>query len=305
MNPALNATSSSRRDSLLIAFSLFALYIIWGSTYFGIRVGVQSFPPFLMNAIRFTLAGGILYGFLRARGTKPPVKLEWWSAFRIGLFLIIGGNTGTTLAESLGVASGLAATIVATMPLWAALWSTLWGQRPRWLEVAGMLVGLVGVVILSREGNLQGNPTGAIVMFIAPIFWSFGSIWSKHLTLPQGLMASATEMLTAGVLMIPISFLLGERMTKAPSLESLLALIYLITFGSLIAFSAYVYLLTKVRPTLATSYAYVNPIVAVLLGVFFGHEKIGLNALIAMPIILSAVGLVAYAQNQKQIAIGK
>jgi drug/metabolite transporter (DMT)-like permease len=147
---------------------------------------------------------------------------------------------------------------------------------------------------------LHGNPAGAIVMFSAPMFWSFGSIWSKHLTLPQGLMASASEMLTAGILMIPISFILGEHMTKAPSLESLLALLYLITFGSLIAFSAYVYLLSKVRPSLATSYAYVNPIVALLLGTLVGREKIGINALIAMPIILSAVGLVAYAQNQKK-----
>jgi drug/metabolite transporter (DMT)-like permease len=122
------------------------------------------------------------------------------------------------------------------------------------------------------------------------------------LTLPQGLMASATEMLTAGILMILISFILGEHMTKPPSLESLLALLYLITFGSLIAFSAYVYLLSKVRPSLATSYAYVNPIVAVLLGTILGHEKIGLNAFIAMPIIWSAVGLVAYAQNQKKAA---
>ena len=289
---------------MLIGFSLFALYIIWGSTYFGIRIGVQSFPPFFMNAIRFTVAGAILYAVLRARGTAHPKKLEWWSAFRIGLFLIIGGNTGTTLAESLGVASGLAATIVATMPLWAALWSMLWGQRPRMLEVAGMVVGLIGVLILSLDNNLRGNPTGAIVMFIAPMFWSFGSIWSKHVTLPQGLMASATEMLTAGILMFPISFLIGEHMTKTPSLESLLALVYLITFGSLIAFSAYLYLLTKVRPTLATSYAYVNPIVAVILGVFWGQEKIGINAFIAMPIILSAVGLVAYAQNQKT-AVGK
>ena len=304
MNSSLVAVPSSRRDSLLIGFSLFALYIIWGSTYFGIRVGVQSFPPFFMNAIRFTVAGAILYAVLRARGTAHPKKLEWWSAFRIGLFLIIGGNTGTTLAESLGVASGLAATIVATMPLWAALWSMLWGQRPRMLEVAGMVVGLIGVLILSLDNNLRGNPTGAIVMFIAPMFWSFGSIWSKHVTLPQGLMASATEMLTAGILMFPISFLIGEHLTKTPSLESLLALVYLITFGSLIAFSAYLYLLTKVRPTLATSYAYVNPIVAVILGVFWGQEKIGINAFIAMPIILSAVGLVAYAQNQKT-AVGK
>ena len=304
MNSSLVAVPSSRRDSLLIGFSLFALYIIWGSTYFGIRIGVQSFPPFFMNAIRFTVAGAILYAVLRARGTAHPKKLEWWSAFRIGLFLIIGGNTGTTLAESLGVASGLAATIVATMPLWAALWSMLWGQRPRMLEVAGMVVGLIGVLILSLDNNLRGNPTGAIVMFIAPMFWSFGSIWSKHVTLPQGLMASATEMLTAGILMFPISFLIGEHLTKTPSLESLLALVYLITFGSLIAFSAYLYLLTKVRPTLATSYAYVNPIVAVILGVFWGQEKIGINAFIAMPIILSAVGLVAYVQNQKT-AVGK
>ena len=167
-----------------------------------------------------------------------------------------------------------------------------------------MVVGLIGVLILSLDNNLRGNPTGAIVMFIAPMFWSFGSIWSKYVTLPQGLMASATEMLTAGILMFPISFLIGEHLTKTPSLESLLALVYLITFGSLIAFSAYLYLLTKVRPTLATSYAYVNPIVAVILGVFWGQEKIGINAFIAMPIILSAVGLVAYAQNQKT-AVGK
>ncbi len=288
--------ANSSRDRWLVWAALFSLYIIWGSTYLGIRFAVETIPPMLMNAGRFTLAGLLLYGFLRARGAQNPTPRQFWNAGLVGVFLICGGNGFVTLAEHSGVPSGIAATAVASVTIWTGLWSGLWGQWPRKLEWLGVAVGFVGVVILTLEGNLRTNPIGLIV-FCAPICWSFGSILSRNIEMPQGLMASAIQMIVAGVVSIPIGLLLGERITRMPSTSSLLAAGYLITFGSLIGFNAYIYVLGKVRPALATSYAYVNPVVALFLGVAIGGEKLGANALIALPIILMGVAVIAWAQN--------
>jgi drug/metabolite transporter (DMT)-like permease len=291
--PTLNPSS---RDRWLVWAALFSLYIIWGSTYLGIRYAVDTIPPMLMNSGRFTLAGLLLYGFLRARGAHNPTPRQFWNAGLVGVFLICGGNGFVTLAEHSGVPSGIAATAVASVTIWTGLWSGLWGQWPRKLEWLGVAVGFVGVVILTLEGNLRTNPFGLIV-FCAPICWSFGSILSRNIEMPQGLMASAIEMIVAGIVSVPIGLLLGERITQMPSTSSLLAAGYLITFGSLIGFNAYIFVLNKVRPTLATSYAYVNPVVALFLGVAIGGEKLGANALIALPIILAGVAVIAWAQN--------
>ena len=287
---------SSSRDRWLVWAALFSLYIIWGSTYLGIRYAVETIPPMLMNASRFLLAGFLLYGFLRARGAQNPTPRQFWNAGLVGVILICGGNGFVTLAEHSGVPSGIAATAVASVTIWTGLWSGLWGQWPRKLEWLGVAVGFVGVVILTLEGNLRTNPFGLIV-FCAPICWSFGSILSRNIQMPQGLMASAIEMIVAGFVSIPIGLLLGERITQMPSTSSLLATGYLITFGSLIGFNAYIFVLGKVRPTLATSYAYVNPVVALFLGVAIGGEKLGANALVALPIILLGVAVIAWAQN--------
>lgn len=287
---------SSNRDRWLIWLSLASLYIVWGSTYLGIRIAVQTIPPFALNTTRFVLAGALLYMFLRARGAANPTPIQLRNASIVGLFLIVGGNGLVTLAEHLGAPSGIVATVVATMPLWAGLWSSLWGNRPRKLEWIGMGVGLIGVALLTLEGSLRANP-GAFVVFLAPVCWSFGSILSRHLEMPEGLMASSVEMFVGGLIALPISLLLHEPW-RVPSLESALAFAYLVSFGSLIAFNAYIYLLTKVRPALATSYAYVNPVVAVILGALLAGEHFGISALVALPVILTGVGLVMYAQNR-------
>jgi drug/metabolite transporter (DMT)-like permease len=283
------------RDRWLVWAALFSLYVIWGSTYLGIRYAVETIPPMLMNAARFTLAGMLLYGFLRARGAANPTWLEFRNAGIVGVFLICGGNGFVTIAEHSGVASGIAATAVASVTIWTGLWSGLWGQWPRKLEWLGTAVGFIGVVVLTLEGNLRTNPLGLIV-FCAPLCWSFGSILSRNIAMPKGLMASAIEMIVAGLVSVPIGLLIGERIVQQPSTSSLLAVLYLVTFGSLIGFNAYIYLLGKVRPALATSYAYVNPVVALLLGVAIGGERLGANAFVALPIILAGVALVAWAQ---------
>ena len=297
-SPGLEANPN--RERWLIGLALFALYVIWGSTYLGIKYALVGFAPWQLNCLRFIASGAILYVWMRSRGVPNPTPKQFWNAVLVGVFLIIGGNGGITYAEHKGVASGIAATVVATMPLWASLWSGLWGRWPRRLEWIGMLVGLIGVAVLSLEGNLQSDPIATAVVFVSPMCWSFGSILSRRLEMPQSLMASATQMIGAGVLALPISLAFGERW-RPPNTSSLLAFVYLVTFGSLIGYNAYIWLLGKVRPALATSYAYVNPVVAVLLGVVFVSEPIGVNTFIALPIILAGVGLVAWAQQARGV----
>ncbi|MBO1438760.1 drug/metabolite exporter YedA [Meiothermus sp. CFH 77666] len=281
----------------LVLLALLALYFIWGSTYLAIHYAVQGFPPFLGSAIRFLVAGGLLFAFLRGRGHPTPTPAEWGGAARVGILLMGGGMGGVMLASSLGVASSLTAIFPAATPLLVVLFSGWWGRWPHRTEWVGLLVGFVGVVLLSLEGSLRSNPVATLILACAPLCWAFGTAWSRHLPLPGGLMASATQMLTGGLFLLGLSLLLGERMTQMPSLGAILALLYLTVFGSLIAYSAFTYLLDTVRPALATSYAYVNPVVAVLLGVFIAHEKLDIYTFIALPIILLGVALVAVARK--------
>lgn len=284
------------RENLGVILALLSLYFIWGSTYLAIRFALVGFPPFLMSGIRFLIAGSLLFAFMRWRGAPLPTRSQWIGSALVGGLLLGGGNGGVTFAQQ-WVSSGLAAVWVATMPVWAALFAGLWGKWPNRIEWVGLGLGFVGVVILNFEGNLRANPIGAIALTIATICWAFGSVWSRHLSLPKGPMSSAAQMLAGSVLLIPLGLLTGERITVIPALPALLAVLYLIVFGSLIGFSSYAYLLTKVRPTLATSYAYVNPMVAVLLGVVFAGEKISAAGVVAMMIILGGVALVTMGKR--------
>ncbi|MCY1483150.1 putative inner membrane transporter YedA [compost metagenome] len=286
----------ARRVPLLLIGAFIALYLIWGSTYLAIRIGVESWPPLLMAGVRFVVAGALMYGFLRWRGVPNPTRQEWKSAAAIGFLLLSCGNGGVTLAEDLGVASGVAALAVATVPLFALLFGLIWGQRTTRLEWAGILLGLIGIGLLNLGSNLQASPLGAVLIIFAAAAWSFGSMWSKNLKLPAGPMASAVEMLAGGVALLAGSLLSGERMVAAPTLAGWGALAYLILFGSIIAFSSYLYLLKNVRPAAATSYAYVNPVVAVLLGIGFAGERIGMEEGLAMLVIISAVVLIGLPQ---------
>ena len=288
-----------RRFPLQLIGAFFALYVIWGSTYLVIRIGIESWPPLMMAGVRFLVAGSLMYGFMRWRGSPAPTLVQWRSAAMIGFLLLACGNGGVTLAEHSGVASGVAALAVATVPLFTLLFGFFWGARNTRLEWAGIVLGLIGIGMLNLGSNLQASPMGAAMILFAAAAWAFGSVWSRHLPLPAGPMASAAEMLVAGAVLLIGSLLSGERMTEMPTAAGWGALLYLVFFGSIIAFSAYMYLLKNVRPAAATSYAYVNPAVAVLLGIVFVGESIGLEEALAMLVIISAVLLISLPQWRK------
>jgi drug/metabolite transporter (DMT)-like permease len=289
--------SFSSKPGWLVLVSLLAVYVVWGSTYLAIRVALEGFPPFLMAALRFLLAGGVLYIVLRLRGMPAPRRRQWGSAALVGGLLLLGGNGGVVMAEQ-WVASGLAALGVATVALWSAIFAGLWGQWPRRLEWVGLAVGFAGVALLNLEGNLRASPAGAVALLVATTSWALGSMWSRHLELPSGLMAPAAEMLAGGGLLLLASVLVGETVPSAVPARPLLALSYLVVFGSWVGFSAYLYLLRRVRPAVATSYAYVNPVIAMTLGVAFAGEHITPSEWIAMPVILGGVALVIVAHGR-------
>lgn len=280
-----------------VLIALLSVYFIWGSTYLAIRIALEGFPPFLMAGVRFLATGTGLYLFLRVRGTPNPNYSQWIGATIVGGLLLLGGNGGVVFAEQ-WVASGIAALGVATVPLWTVLFAGIWKRWPARLEWAGLLLGFIGIVLLNFEGDLRASPAGAIALIIAAICWAFGSAWSRHLSLPSGLMASAVEMIAGGALLLAASFLTGEKMNGFPAWHSVGALFYLMIFGSLIGFSAYTYLLSKARPALATSYAYVNPVIAVLLGVGLAGERITMIGIAAMLIIIIGVVLVLFGEKR-------
>ncbi|WP_296258827.1 MULTISPECIES: drug/metabolite exporter YedA [unclassified Pseudomonas] len=291
---------SPRRFPLLLIGAFFALYVIWGSTYLAIRIGIQTWPPLMMAGVRFTIAGAILFAFMRLRGAPMPSWKQWKAAALVGFLLLACGNGGVTLAEHAGVASGVAALAVAVVPLFTLLFGLIWRHRNTGLEWAGIVLGLIGIALLNLGSNLQASPMGAMLVISAAAAWAFGSVWSRYLPLPPGPMASACEMLVAGVMLLVGSYTSGERLTQSPGFSGWLVMAYLVVFGSIVAFSSYMYLLKNVRPAAATSYAYVNPAVAVLLGVLFADEHIGPAEAAAMTVIISAVVLIGLPQWRKQ-----
>jgi drug/metabolite transporter (DMT)-like permease len=279
------------RQKWLIPFCLVALYFIWGSTFLGMKLAIESYPPFMMASLRFLLAGGLLYVVLRVRGEPHPTLAQWGGAAIVGTLLLSVGNAGVAYAEQ-WVDSGAAAMVIATVPIWVVLFSGFLGEWPHKWEWLGIALGLLGVVILNLDGNMRANPMGAVILVIAAVSWALGSVWGKRLPLPGGTMSSAAQMLAGGAVLAVMSAAQGERLTAMPTLHATLALAYLIVFGSFVAYSAYLYLLHTVRPALATSYAFVNPLVALALGAWLAGERIGLYEIIAMAVILLGVLLV-------------
>lgn len=272
--------------------ALFSLYIIWGSTYFAIAIGVQSWPPLLMAGVRFIGAGVFLMAVLLLKGHKLPSLRPLLNAALIGVLLLAIGNGLVTVAEHQHVPSGIAAVMVATVPLFTLCFSRFFGIKTRKLEWLGIAIGLAGIVLLNSGGNLSGNPWGALLILLGSLSWAFGSVYGSRIELPKGMMAGAIEMLTAGIVLLIASVLAGERLTAMPDTAGLLAVAYLSIFGSIIAISAYMYLIRNVTPAVATSYAYVNPVVAVLLGTGFGGESLSLIEWLALGVIIFAVVLV-------------
>ena len=295
---AVPTGSSGMRKRLLIILSLLSLYFIWGGTYLAMRIALHGFPPFILAGVRQLTAGIILFLFLRLRKHESPTRKQWLTAIVVGGLLLVVGNGGVVFAEQ-WVSSGLAALALGAIPLWAALFSGFFGRWPTRIEWFGLGLGFSGLVLLNLENGLHANPLGAIVLLIAPMSWALGSILSQHLPSPKGLMASASQMLAGGVMLFIVGFATGEHMTSMPGPGPLAAMAYLIIGGSLIAFSAYGYLLRHVRPALATSYAYVNPLVAVGLGVALAGEQISMIGIVAMLTILSGVGLVSLGRERR------
>ncbi|MDH3260904.1 MAG: drug/metabolite exporter YedA [Acidimicrobiia bacterium] len=292
-----NSPPSTANRRLLIVLAQLAVYTIWGSTYLALRYMVEGFPPFLGNAIRMLIAGAILYTWMRFRGAPAPTVRQWRNGFLIGSLLFVGGLGLVTTAEGMGVGSGLAATAVGMTPVWAAVVSGFFDRWPTRMEWVGLVIGIVGVVILSREGDFDALPLGLFLLILAPLLWAIASVWSNHVELPAGFMSTAVQMLCGGLALSLAGVIAGESIGAVPGARSWWALVYLIGPGSLIAFSAYAYLLRTVRPVLATSYAYVNPVVAVGLGVTLGKETLTGETWIALPLILGAVALIARSRT--------
>jgi drug/metabolite transporter (DMT)-like permease len=297
--------------ALAIWSALFAVYLIWGSTYLAIRLAVETIPPFLMAAVRFLVSGGFLFVLRRAAGDPAPSARQWRSASVVGILLLVGGNGGVVWAEQF-VASALAALLVATVPLWmVVLDGILGGERPGLQAGAGILIGFCGVILLIGSPVLSADAMGsygAIALLLASLFWAMGSIYGRNAVLPASqLLGTGMEMLTGGFALLVLSFTLAEWRSFDPvqvSARSALALLYLTVVGSG-AFVAYVWLLRVAPLSLVSTYAYVNPLVAVVLGYFFAGEPLGARIVFAAGFIVVAVSLVNAASKLNNVLNSK
>lgn len=287
------------RQTLLIIAALFCTYFIWGSTYLAIRFGIESFPPFLMAGMRFTIAGAILYAVMRYLGAPNPTRQQWLGASIVGLLLPALGN-GTVCYVQQTVSSSVAALSIATAPIWMAIFSSFWGHKITAKEWLGIAIGLVGIVLLNLGGSFSGDFLSAFLLIFAAASWSFGSVWGKHLAMPQGLMASGAQMFAGGIALMIASTVAGETWPQHITAKSWGAMLFLIVLGSLIAYSAYQYLLKTVRPLVASSNTFVNPIVAFGVGIWLANEHVTKMELIALAVILLGVFLVLTATQEKE-----
>jgi len=265
--------------------------IVWGSTYLGIRVALDSFAPYMLAAIRFLVAGSAFYAYLRLRGDAAPTLREWGAAAITGVLFFVVSNGLVNVAER-SVSTGLASIVVATMPLWATVFSRAMGERVSASEWLAIALGLVGVVVLNAGTELRGGGAGALAAVVSPIAWALGSVVSRKLPLPRGAMCVATQMITGGVGSAIVSIAARDPMPHDVGVAAIAAAVYLAVFGSIIGFTAYTYLLRNTRASIATSYAFVNPVVAIALGVAFLHERLDSASGVGAAIILAAVLLV-------------
>lgn len=285
-----------------IWIALLAIYIIWGSTYLAIRFAVETMPPFLMAGTRFLVPGAILFAWRRLAGDPLPTERQWRSAAVVGLLLLLGGNGLVSWAEQ-HVASGLAALLIGAVPLFMVMVEMLrrGGMKPGWQTILGLVIGFGGIALLIGPGGWNGSGTqpnllavGALL--VAALLWSIGSVYSRGADLPaSSLMGTGMEMLCGSAGLYLVGALAGEwRLLDlaAISLRSWLALAYLVVFGSMMGFVAYIWLLRHASVSLAATYAYVNPLVAVVLGAWIGQEVLDLRTAVAALVIIGSVILI-------------
>jgi drug/metabolite transporter (DMT)-like permease len=299
MTTLARSTGQHRVGGRIIA-AFAAVYVIWGSTYLFIRIAEDTMPPLLMAGVRFLVAGAVLLavtGRLHGAAQDPIGPRQWRACAITGGLLLLGGNGGVSYGE-LFVPSGVVALLVATVPLFIALFGALFlGQRLRRIAMAGIAIGLAGTAVLLRPGaGGTGDPGHMLLVLAAPLSWAVGSLYATRGPLPKrALMATGMEMLCGGALLVIVGLLIGEAAAvhlDRISLASGLSLLYLVVFGSLVAFSAYVWLLGKVPTTAVATYAYVNPLVAVVLGWAVLGERVTGQTLLAAALIVVAVALI-------------
>jgi len=303
--------AAAPRGQVIAAFA--ALYVVWGSTYLAIKYAVMTIPPFLMGGVRFLIAGAILYAWARRRGAGAPTRAQWRAAAIAGVLLLVFGN-GAVLWSEQHVASGLVALIVAIVPLWMVTldWLRPGGTRPGSAVFFGLALGLVGLVLLIGPGAVASpdaprlDVRAALVPVFGSLFWAVGSIYNRYAPRPgSSPMTTGMQMLTGGAAFLIVSVLAGEPRhfsVGAVATSSLVGFLYLVTFGSLIGFTAYIYLLGATTAAKASTYAYVNPVVAVILGSAVAGEPLTPRMLLAAAIILGAVALITLANARRTVA---
>ena len=292
------------RAQIIAAFA--SIYIIWGSTYLAIRYAIETIPPFIMGGTRFLVSGALLYTWSRYRGAPRPTRLHWRNAIIAGGFLLLGGNGAVVWAEQF-VPSGLTALLVSILPFWLVIieWVRPPRRRPSGAVLVGLALGFIGIIVLVGPGNVGGDGDvrvlGALVLILGSLSWAIGSFWSRDAQLPDsGLLTTGMEMLGGGALLVIVGVLSGELShfdVRHVSRASTLGLVYLITFGSLLGFTSYIWLLDKVSPARLGTYAYVNPIVAVLLGWAIAGEALSIRTGVAAAIVICAVALITSARR--------
>lgn len=285
-----------------------SVYVLWGSTYIAIRFALETLPALVMAGARFLLAGSVLFAIARMRGAARPSAIEWRSSAIVGTMLLLFGNGGVVLAEQRGVPSGLAALLVGGTPLWMTIIDAVRpnGVRPTRGVVLGLVAGLSGVALLVGPDALSHgtgstlDALGVVMTLAASLSWSLGSLYSRHAEMPASpLLSTGMQMLSGGVLLTLVGLLQGELATfelANVTLRSALSWLHLVVAGSLLGFTAYIWLLRHTTPARAASYAYVNPVIAVLLGWGLADEAITPRMVLAMVIILGSLAIIARAK---------
>lgn len=306
MNPPPSSTPGSP-PRLLVAAAFAAVYVIWGSTYIGIKLAIAGLPPLVMAGSRYLCAGLLLFAWSATRSRfAPPTGRQWAGAVLVGTLLLVGGNGGVSWAE-LRVPSGPAALLIAFVPLWMVCFEAIrTRRRPRPSVVAGLLLGLGGLAILVGPRSWMGtgalDPLGSGVLVLASVSWAAGSILSPRAGMPrEPLTATAMQMIAGGGLMLAMGIAWEGRAVRLAAITPSVALawIYLVLFGSLVAFTAYVWLLRVVAPERVATYAYVNPLVAVALGWAIGHEPLGHRTVLATGVIVAAVAILIRERGRR------
>jgi len=297
MSPDLKNPAAVKPTAWLVVACLLAVYIVWGTTYFAIKVAIEGMAPFFLVGTRFVVAGALLLGWQALRGAPAPTAKQWGGAALVGLLLLVVGNGSVSVAEH-WVSSGATVALISIMPLSTALWSGAFGQWPHRAEWIAIALGGAGAAIMLLGRDLQGSILGTLLILFATAAWSLGTVLSRRLDIPHGPTGFGAEMLTAGLMGLVVSAALGERWSIPSAPHVWWAWVYLVVFGSLIGFSAYRFIVERVSASLAATYAYVNPPVALAVGWWLGDETFSTNVLLGLVVVLGAVALHAWTQTR-------